>query len=67
MKTPKPIIKKLAAVLKKVSKDPEFNKKISDLGSLVVYRSPKKYKAYIDKATKTWSQLAEEIGLKKKK
>ncbi len=67
LKTPKPIIKKLAAVLKKVSKDPEFNKKISDLGSLVVYRSPKKYKAYIDKATKTWSQLAEEIGLKKKK
>jgi tripartite-type tricarboxylate transporter receptor subunit TctC len=67
LKTPKPVIDKLAAVFKKTSKDPEFVKKINNLGSLVVYRSPKKYKAYIDDATKTWSQLAKEIGLEKKK
>jgi tripartite-type tricarboxylate transporter receptor subunit TctC len=67
LKTPKPVIKKLAAAFKKASEDPEFVKKISGLGSLVVYRSPKEYKAYIDASTKTWSQLAKEIGLKKKK
>jgi len=67
LKTPKSIIKKLAAGFKKASEDPEFVKKVSDLGSLVVYRSPKEYRAYIDGATKTWSQLAKEIGLKKKK
>ena len=67
LKTPKFIIKKLAAGFKKASEDPEFVKKVSDLGSLVVYRSPKEYRAYIDGATKTWSQLAKEIGLKKKK
>ena len=67
LKTPKSVVSKLAAALKKASEDPEFVKKISDLGSLVVYRSPKEYKAYIDASTKTWSQLAKEIGLKKKK
>lgn len=67
LKTPKPIVKKLAAVLKKVSKDREFKERIDKLGSLVVYRSPKKYRAYIDDATKTWAQLAKEIGMKKKK
>ena len=67
LKTPGPVIKKLAAAFKKASEDPEFVKKVGDLGSLVVYRSPKEYKAYINGATKTWSQLAKEIGLKKKK
>jgi tripartite-type tricarboxylate transporter receptor subunit TctC len=67
LKTPKPIIKKLAAALKKVSQNPEFIERIDKLGSLVVYRSPSEYKAYIDDATKTWSQLAKEIGMKKKK
>ncbi|MFB0505589.1 MAG: Bug family tripartite tricarboxylate transporter substrate binding protein [Thermodesulfobacteriota bacterium] len=67
LKTPKPIIDKLAAVFKKASEDPEFVKKINELGSLVVYLSPSEYKAYIDDATKTWSQLAKEIGLQKKK
>jgi tripartite-type tricarboxylate transporter receptor subunit TctC len=67
LKTPKPIVKKLATVFKKASEDPEFMGKISNLGSLVVYRSPDEYKAYIDRATKTWTQLAKEIGLQKKK
>ncbi len=67
LKTPKPIIDKLAAVFKKASEDPEFVKKVNNLGSLVVYRSPSEYKAYIDDATKTWTRLAKEIGLKKKK
>ncbi len=67
LKTPKPVIDKLAEVFKKASEDPEFVKKIDGLGSLVVYLSPSEYKAYIDDATNTWSQLAKEIGLKKKK
>jgi tripartite-type tricarboxylate transporter receptor subunit TctC len=67
LKTPKAVINKLAAAFKKASEDPEFVKKIDDLGSLVVYRSPKEYKAYIDASTKMWTQLAKEIGLKKKK
>jgi len=67
LKTPKPVIDKLAAVFKKTSEDPEFVKKVDNLGSLVVYRSPSEYKAYIDGATETWSRLAKEIGLKKKK
>jgi tripartite-type tricarboxylate transporter receptor subunit TctC len=67
LKTPKSVVNKLAAVFQKTAEDPEFVKKISDLGSLVVYRSPKEYKAYTDRSTETWSQLAKEIGLKKKK
>jgi tripartite-type tricarboxylate transporter receptor subunit TctC len=67
LKTPKPVIDKLAAVFKKTSEDPEFRERIDKLGSLVVYRSPSEYKAYIDDATKTWTRLAKEIGLKKKK
>ncbi|NIS59499.1 MAG: tripartite tricarboxylate transporter substrate binding protein [Proteobacteria bacterium] len=67
LKTPKPVIDKLAEVFKKASEDPEFVKKIDGLGSLVVYLSPSEYKAYIDDATNTWSQLAKEIGLGKKK
>ncbi len=67
LKTPQAIIDKLAATFKKVSEDPEFVKRIGELGTDVVYRDPAAYKAYIDKSTQVWSSLAEQIGLKKKK
>jgi tripartite-type tricarboxylate transporter receptor subunit TctC len=67
LNTPQPIIDKLAATFKKVSEDPEFVKRIGELGTDVVYRDPAAYKAYIDRSSKVWSSLADKIGLKKKK
>ena len=67
LNTPQPVIDALAAALKKASEDPEYVKTITDLGSDVVYKDPTGYKAYIDRAVTTWSRLAKEIGLEKKK
>lgn len=67
LRTPKSIIDKLAAVFKKVSQNPEFIERISTVGTLVVYRNPDEYKAYIENQTKALSQLAKEFGIKPKK
>ena len=70
LKTPKPIIDKLVSVLKKTSEDPEFIKKIEDLGTSVYFLPTEEYKAHIEKETQRYTNLAKKFGvegLKKKK
>jgi len=67
LNTPQPIIEKLADAFKQASENPEFVKRIGELGTDVVYRDPAAYEAYIDRSTKVWSSLADKIGLTKKK
>lgn len=65
--TPEPIIDKLEAVFKKVSQDPEFIKKIDELGSDVKFRDRAGYKAYIEEQTKQLDMLAKKFNVKAKK
>ncbi len=65
--TPAPIIKKLSDVLAKVAKDPEFIKKIGELGSDVQYRDAAAYETYIQAETKRLTKLAEVFNIKAKK
>jgi tripartite-type tricarboxylate transporter receptor subunit TctC len=67
LKTPKPVVNKLAAVFKKAAQDPEFIKKINNLGTVVKYRSADEYRAYIKEETKRLTQLAKTFGIKVKK
>ncbi|MDH4264757.1 MAG: tripartite tricarboxylate transporter substrate binding protein [Deltaproteobacteria bacterium] len=70
LNTPQPIVNKLVSVLKKASEDPEFVKKIEDLGTAVNFLPTDQYKAHIKKETQRYSLLAKKFGvegLKKKK
>jgi len=67
LNTPKPIIDKLAQALQKASQDPEYIKRIDEMGTDIAFMDPAGYKAYVEKATQTWSRLADKVGLKKKK
>jgi tripartite-type tricarboxylate transporter receptor subunit TctC len=70
LKTPKPVVDKLVSVFKKASEDPEFIKKIEDLGTSVKFLPAEEYKAHIEKATQKYTTLAKKFGvegLKKKK
>ena len=65
--TPKPIIDKLTGVFKKVAGNPEFVKKITDLGSFVRFAPQDKYKAIMDAEVKEFTELVEVIGMKPKR
>jgi tripartite-type tricarboxylate transporter receptor subunit TctC len=70
LNTPKPIVDKLVSVFKKASEDPEFIKKIEDLGTSVKFLPAEEYKAHIEKETQKYVALAKKFGvegLQKKK
>lgn len=70
LNTPKPIVDKLVSAAKKASEDPEFIKKIEDLGTSVNFLPVEAYKAHIEKATQKYTTLAKKFGvegLQKKK
>ena len=65
--TPKPIIDELTGVFKKVAENPEFVKKITDLGSFVQFAPQDEYKAIMDAEVKKITKLVETVGMKRKK
>jgi tripartite-type tricarboxylate transporter receptor subunit TctC len=67
LNTPPEIVAKLSDVLKNVSEDPAFVKKINELGSDVKYRDQNAYKAYIENETQRLDMLAREFNVKAKK
>jgi tripartite-type tricarboxylate transporter receptor subunit TctC len=70
LNTPKPIVDKLVSACKKASEDPEFIKKIEDLGTSVRFLPTEEYKAHIEKETRKYTALAKKFGvegLQKKK
>jgi tripartite-type tricarboxylate transporter receptor subunit TctC len=70
LNTPKPIVDKLVSALRKTSEDPEFVKKIENLGTSVRFLPTEEYKAHIQKETQRYTALAKQFGvegLKKRK
>jgi tripartite-type tricarboxylate transporter receptor subunit TctC len=70
LNTPKPIVDKLVSALRKTSEDPEFVKKIENLGTSVRFLPTEEYKAHIQKETQRYMALAKQFGvegLKKRK
>ena len=65
--TPDEIVKKLSDAFAKVAKNPEFIKKINELGSDVYYRNAEDYKAYIKTETERLTKLAEIFKIAAKK
>jgi tripartite-type tricarboxylate transporter receptor subunit TctC len=63
LNTPKPIVDKLVTALGKASEDPEFIKKIKDLGTSVKFLPTEEYKAHIEKETRRYTVLAQKFGL----
>jgi tripartite-type tricarboxylate transporter receptor subunit TctC len=70
LNTAKPIVDKLVSASQKASADPEFIKKIEDLGTSVNFLPAEAYKAHIEKETQKYTALAKKFGvegLQKKK
>ena len=63
--TPKPIIDKLTAVLKKVSQDPGYIKKMKELGAFVKFSPQEEYKAFMVEENKKYTKIAKELGIGK--
>ncbi len=63
--TPDDVVAKLSEVMAQVATDPEFIKKIGELGSDVNYRDAAAYKAYIKNETARLTELAEVFNIKK--
>jgi tripartite-type tricarboxylate transporter receptor subunit TctC len=62
--TPAPVVKKLSDAFAKVAVNPEFIKKMNDLGTDVKYRDAETYKAYNKAETKRLTRLAEIFNIK---
>jgi tripartite-type tricarboxylate transporter receptor subunit TctC len=62
--TPAPIVKKLSDAFAKVAQDPEFIKKMAELGTDVKYRDAESYKAYNKAETERLTKLAEIFNIK---
>lgn len=64
--TPQPILDKLEDAFQKVAQNPEFVKKIGDLGSIVQFSGQKEFKDITAQDIQDYTMLAEMIGMKKK-
>ena len=64
--TPQPIIDKIAAEMAKASKDPEFIKKLDNLGAEPSGITPKEFATMIAGDIKTWREAVEVAGVKQK-
>jgi tripartite-type tricarboxylate transporter receptor subunit TctC len=62
--TPKEIVDKLSAELRKLVADPEVQKRIHAEGGDPLTSTPAEYAADIDKEEKKWSALVKKLGLK---
>jgi tripartite-type tricarboxylate transporter receptor subunit TctC len=62
--TPKPIVDKLSAELRKLVADPEVQKRIHLEGGDPLTSTPEEYAADIDKEGKKWGGLVHKLGLK---
>ena len=64
--TPDEVVAKLSDVFAKMAADPEFIKKIHELGSTVDYKDSAAYKAYIENESGKLLDLAKTFGIAKK-
>jgi tripartite-type tricarboxylate transporter receptor subunit TctC len=62
--TPKPIVDRLSAELRKLVGDPEVQKRIHLEGGDPLTSTPEEYAADIDREEKKWSALVHKLGLK---
>jgi len=62
--TPKPIVDKLSAELRKLVDDPEVQKRIHMEGGDPLTSTPEEYAADIDREEKKWGGLVHKLGLK---
>ncbi|MEP9380020.1 tripartite tricarboxylate transporter substrate binding protein [Aquabacter sp. CN5-332] len=63
--TPKPIIDRMSAALKKMSEDPEVKEALAKIGASPVFTTPEQYQAAIAKEVGQWTDLMKEIKDKK--
>lgn len=63
--TPKPIIDRMSAALKKMSEDPEVKDALAKIGASSVFTTPEQYQAAIAKEVAQWTDLMKEIKDKK--
>ena len=62
--TPKPIIDKVSADLSKLMSDPEFKKKLGNIGSYSRAMTPDEALAFVDKEQQTWLPVLAKISAK---
>ena len=55
--TPKPIVDKLAAAVKRILEKPAVQERIDNLGGVAVLRGPQEFTAYIQAETDKWAQV----------
>lgn len=62
--TPKEIVHKLATAFKKANDDPEFRKKMTEMGFDLLWRGPEEYTQWIQKRTTYYQNLLRDFGYK---
>ena len=62
--TPKPIVDKVSTDLAKVVNDPEFKKKLGNVGSYSYGMTPEEVLAFVDKEQNTWLPVLSKISVK---
>lgn len=63
--TPKEIVERLAGAFKKINFDPEFQKKMTEMGFDLLWWGPDEYNAEIKKRTEYYKKLLSDFGFKK--
>ena len=62
--TPRPIIDKLAAVLKKIPQTPEMKMRLADLGAEPVGNGPDEFNKFLHDETAQWAEVIKAAGIK---
>jgi len=63
--TPKEIVERLASAFKKINFNPEFQKKMTEMGFDLLWWGPDEYNAEIKKRTEYYKKLLSDFGFKK--
>jgi tripartite-type tricarboxylate transporter receptor subunit TctC len=63
--TPEPVVRRLAEVLARMAKEPEIEKRMGALGSILVTNAPGEFAAMLRQETAQWQKAFAAIGLSK--
>jgi tripartite-type tricarboxylate transporter receptor subunit TctC len=62
-KTPGPVVEKLAKELRRISQLPEVQKRVQDLGGIVVGSSPEEFEAFERREHQRWGEMIKRLNI----
>jgi tripartite-type tricarboxylate transporter receptor subunit TctC len=62
--TPPEIIKRVAAIVQEMARDPAYQKRFADMGSTVIGDTPEQFRAFIAQEVPFWAKFFKDTGLR---